>query len=203
MLTIYGSPQSSAGRCFWCLEEAGVEYSAKSIDFRAGEHKSEAFLKVNPNGKVPALTDGDFTIWESLAISNYIAEAYKPTLLGDNVQERGLVSQWSIWSVADLQHPLIQAFIQMVFVPEPKRDQSNIDKAFEKLPPLLNTLERSLEGLSFLVAERFTLADLNVSFVVGICDDVKFDLSEYKNINAWRERIEAREGTQKYRALCK
>lgn len=203
MLTIYGSPKSSSGRCFWCLEEAGVEYTAQPIDFRAGEHKSEAFLKVNPNGKVPALTDGDFTIWESLAINNYIAEAYKPELLGNSAQERGLVSQWSIWSVADLQVPMIQAFIQLVFVPEPRRDDEVIKAAFEKLPAMLNTLESALEGKEYLVADRFTLADLNTAFVVAICDDIKFDLGEYGNIKQWRERITQREATQRYKALCK
>lgn len=203
MLTIYGSPKSSAGRCFWCLEETGVEYSAKSIDFSAGEHKAVDFLKVNPNGKVPALVDGDFTIWESLAINNYIAEAYKPELLGSTVQERGLVSQWSIWSVADLQAPLIQAFIQLVFVPEPKRDASIIEKSFEKLPPLLSTLNNSLADKTYLVAERFTLADLNTSFVVAICDAVKFDLAEYTHIQQWLERIAEQDSSKRYMALCK
>lgn len=203
MITIYGSPQSSAGRCFWCLEEAGVEYTAKSIDFRKGEHKSAEFMKVNPNGKVPALTDGDFTIWESLAINNYIAEAYKPELLGNTVQERALVSQWSIWSVADLQAPMIQAFIQLVFVPEEKRNQRIIDSAFEKLPTLLSTLENSLADRNFLVADRFTLADLNAAFVVSICDEIKFDLADFSNINQWRARIDEREETQRYKAVCK
>ena len=203
MVTIYGSPKSSAGRCFWCLEEAGVAYEAKSIDFRAGEHKAEAFLKINPNGKVPALTDGDFIIWESLAINNYVADAYKPELLGTSAQERGLVSQWSIWSVADLQVPMIDAFIQLVFVPEERRDAEVIKTAFEKLPALLNTLETGLEGKVFLVGDTFTLADLNAAFVVGICDDIKFDLAAYGNINQWRTRITEREGTQRYKALCK
>lgn len=202
MLTIYGSPKSSAGRCFWCLEEAGVAYETKSIDFRAKEHKSEAFLKVNPNGKVPALLDGDFTIWESVAINNYIADAYKPELLGLTAKERGLISQWSIWSVADLQDPLIKVFIQLVFVPEPKRDEAIITQSLEKLPSILSSLEQSLEGKQYLVGDRFTLADLNVAFVVGICDDIKFDLSAYTNINQWRNRIAEREGTKRYKALC-
>ena len=202
MLTIYGSPKSSAGRCFWCLEEAGVAYETKSIDFRAKEHKSEAFLKVNPNGKVPALLDDDFTIWESVAINNYIADAYKPELLGLTAKERGLISQWSIWSVADLQDPLIKVFIQLVFVPEPKRDETIITQSLEKLPAILSSLEKSLEDKQYLVGDRFTLADLNVVFVVGICDDIKFDLSAYSNIGQWRNRIAEREGTKRYKALC-
>ncbi|SIS74196.1 glutathione S-transferase family protein [Neptunomonas antarctica] len=202
MITIYGSPKSSAGRCFWCLEEAGVEYKNQSIDFKAGEHKSEEFLKINRNGKIPALQDGDFTIWESLAISNYIADAYKPELLGTTAQERGLVSQWSIWSVADLQVPMIDAFIQLVFVPEPHRNAEIIKKSFEKLPAMLSSLETELEGKDYLVSNKFTLADLNVSFVVGICDDIKFDLAPYNNINQWRARLAERDGTKRYKALC-
>lgn len=202
MITIYGSPKSSAGRCFWCLEESGVPYETKTIDFKAGEHKSEEFLKINRNGKVPALQDGDFTIWESLAINNYIADAYKPELLGTTPQERGLVSQWSIWSVADLQVPMIDAFIQLVFVPEPHRNADVIAKAFEKLPVMLASLDAELEGNDFLVANRFTLADLNVSFVVSICDDIKFNLDAYNNINQWRARIAERAGLQRYKALC-
>lgn len=202
MITIYGSPATSAGRCFWCLEEAGVAYEAKTVDFRAGEHKSEAFLKVNPNGKVPALTDGDFTLWESVAINNYIADAYKPELLGNGVQARGLVSQWSIWSVAELQAPMIQAFIQLVFVPEERRSQQVIDQSFAKLPGLMDTLEAALEGKTYLVGDDFTLADLNTAFVVAISDAIRFDLSAYPNITAWRARLAQREGAKRYEALC-
>ena len=64
MISIYGSPKSSSGRCFWALEEVGQAYEAKSINFKENEHKSEEFLKINPNGKVPALIDGDYTVWE-------------------------------------------------------------------------------------------------------------------------------------------
>jgi len=98
---------------------------------------------------------------------------------------------------------MIQAFIQLVFVPEERRNAEVIKAAFEKLPAMLNTLENALESKEYLVADRFTLADLNTAFVVAICDDIKFDLAEYGNINQWRERIAQREATQRYKALCK
>ncbi len=82
MITIYGSPRSSSGRCFWCLEEVGETYNAKPLNFKEKEHKSPAYLKINPNGKAPTLTDDDFVIWESIAINFYLAETYKPELLG-------------------------------------------------------------------------------------------------------------------------
>ncbi len=201
MITIYGSPKSSAGRCIWCLEEVGVAYTPKSIDFQAGEHKAEPFITLNPNGKVPALVDDDFTIWESVAINSYLAEAYKPELLGEGARARGLVAQWSIWSVTELQPPLIQAFIQIVFVPPARRDQGVIDKSFEQLPGRLRPLELALAEHNYLVGGGFTLADLNAAFVVDLCDSVGFALNDFPNINAWRARIAERQAFQRFDAL--
>ena len=73
MISIYGSPRSSAGRCVWAAEEAGVAYEVKAVDMRNQEHKSAEFLKLNPNGKVPAMKDGDISLFESMAINFYIA----------------------------------------------------------------------------------------------------------------------------------
>lgn len=202
MISIYGSPQSSAGRCFWCLEEVGVPYQHKSISFKDQEHKSAEFLAVNPNGKVPALVDGDFTIWESMAINFYLAEAYKPELLGKNPKENGLVHQWSIWSIADLQPPLIAAFIQLIFVTEERRDHNLIKKSLEKLPAMLATLNKTLESHSFLLGDTFTLADLNVSTVVAICDQVDVKLSDYPAIMTWRQKLAQRDSFKRYQALA-
>ncbi len=203
MITIYGSPKSSAGRCFWCLEEVEATYQNKAIDFRAQEHKSADFLKINPNGKVPALTDGEFTIWESMAINFYLADAYRPSLLGKEVHDRGLVQQWSIWSLAELQVPLIDIFIQLVFVPEDKRDLKVIEKSKGKMPSLLNTLDAELENRKFLVADDFTLADLNVASVVSICHHINYELSDYENITSWLARMSERPAFQKYQELMK
>ena len=81
MITLYGSARSSAGRCLWCLEETGVAYENKNVDMRTKEHQSEAFLKINPNGKVPAMVDGETKLFESMAINFYLADKYKPELL--------------------------------------------------------------------------------------------------------------------------
>jgi len=201
MISIYGSPRSSSGRCFWTLEEIGVEYVAKSLDFKEKEHKSEVFLNVNPNGKVPALTDGDYVIWESMAINMYLAEAYKPELLGNNPKERGHVYQWSIWAIGDLQTPLIDIFIQMVFVPEERRDMEKVDKAKAKLPALLTMLDNALNKSDYLLGDHFSLADLNTMSVVQICDHLKYELNDYKNILKWKKTISERDGFIKYSKL--
>jgi len=203
MITIYGSPNSSAGRCFWCLEEVGAKYEIKPINFREQEHKSPAYLKINPNGKVPALTDGDFSIWESMAINFYLGETYRPELLGKDAKTRGLIQQWSFWALAELQVPIIEIFIQLVFVPEEKRVATVIEKAQAKLPGLLSILETSLNNKRFLVGDEFSLADLNVASVVLICLAIKYDLSIYGNISNWLANISSRPAFKKYQEMRK
>jgi glutathione S-transferase len=202
MITIYGSPKSSAGRCFWTLEETGITYENKPIDFRAKEHKSEEFLKINPNGKVPVLTDGDYTIWESMGINLYVAEKYKPELMGLTPEQRGHVYQWSIWSIGDLQTPLIDIFIQLIFVPEDRRDLDKIEKAKAKLPDLLNIMEMALSKTKFLAGDEFTMADLNTASVIHICESIDYDIKDFKNINTWLSSINDRKAFQSYKALC-
>ena len=202
MINIYGSPRSSSGRCFWCLEEIGETYEAKPLNFKEKEHKSPTYLKINPNGKVPTLTDDDFVIWESIAINFYLAETYKPELLGLDNKQHGLVQQWSLWGIAELQPPIIDIFIQLIFVPEERRDSGIIEKAMAKIPGLLKVLNDALEGKNYLVGNDFTLADLNVASIASLCLEIKFDLTAYKNIQTWLIQISERPAFKKYQKLC-
>jgi len=201
MITLYGSTRSSAGRCVWLLEEIGVPYTLKEVDMRNKEHKSAEFLKINPNGKVPAMVDGDLTLFESMAINFYLAEAYKKELLGKTAAEKGLVHQWSYWSIAELQNPMIQVFIQKVFVPAERRDDKVIEENLNQLPPLMTVLNNALEGKKYLVGNEFTLADLNTASVIGIAHAIGLDMKPYSNINAWLGAIADRPSFQKYMGM--
>ena len=192
MIRIYGSPRSSAGRCYLVLEELGLEYETAPLDMMgAREHKSESFLKLNPNGKVPCLVDGDFVIWESLAINHFLADKYRPALLGQTPESRGLVHQWSLWAFTELQPPMVEMLIQLVFTPEEKRDAAVIAKAREKVPPLLNILDAALGNRHFLVGASLTLADLNVASIVNMTAMLKIPTSGYANMSRWFEEIKS------------
>jgi glutathione S-transferase len=203
MITLYGSPRSSAGRCFWTLEEAGVPYTLKEVDMRNKEHKSAEFLKINPMGKVPALVDGDLTLFESMAINYYVADTYKKELLGTTPAERGLAMQWSFWATSELQGPIIEIFIQKVFMPDDKRDNNVIESNLKKLPELLNVLNTSLAGKKYLIGDHFTIADINTASVVSICPMIGVDLQTYPNIQGWLGAISDRPAYQKYQAMRK
>jgi glutathione S-transferase len=202
MIKIYGSPRSSAGRCFLVLEELGLPYETPPFNImERKDHKSAEFLKLNPNGKVPCLVDGDFVIWESMAINHYLVDKYRPAFLGTTPEERGLSQQWSLWTLSELQPPMVDIIVQMMFVPEDRRDLKVVEKAREKVPPLLDILERQLEGREWLVGHSFLLVDLNVASVVNIAQTLKIDLEKYKHLTAWFSRIKARPSFRKFAEL--
>jgi glutathione S-transferase len=203
MITLYGSPRSSAGRCIWALEEAGVPFTQKDVDMKNKEHKSPEFLKINPMGKIPAMVDGDIALFESMAINYYIADNYKKELLGTNALEKGLSMQWSFWATSELQPPIIEVFIQKVFVPEDKRDHNVIEKNLNKLPELLNVLNNSLADKKYLAGNQFTIGDINTATVVSICPMMGVDLGAYPNIKSWLGTISERPAFQKYQGLRK
>lgn len=201
MITIYGPARSSGGRCFWLLEELGLAYENKPVDLMKKENRDEWFLKINPNGKVPALTDNGFTVFESMAINNYLCDKYRPDFLGKTPEERAVTSQWSFWAATELQGPLIQVFIQKLFVPEGRKDLKAIAENEAMIPGLLSVLENSLSERKYLNGNEFTLADLNLASVVSITHPIGFDMKPYNNINNWLRAISERPSFRKYMEL--
>ncbi len=197
MISLYGSPRSSAGRCFWCLEEVGVPYQCVAIDMKNKEHKSASFLKINPNGKVPVLVDGDMQLFESMAINFYLAEKYKPSLLGTSIAEKALNYQWSFWAIAELQDPMIQILIQKLFVPEAQRDHKVIEKNFSLLPALFKVLEEGVAQRKYLAGNEFTLADINVASVAQLAPMIEFDLSPFPSVRQWLAVLSDRPAAKK------
>ena len=197
MIKIYGSVRSSAARCFWALEEAGVAYETQEVNFKEREHKSEWYMKLNPNGKVPTLVDGDFVLWESCAINDYLAEKYKPELLGTTVEEKALIRQWTYWS---LLH--VQKYVDVVlyFNMFQTGTQKAADKARADVVPFLTVLENHLTAKNYMVGEKFTLADLNLATIINTAMSVQIDLASFPQISRWMGAMHTRPAMMKVMA---
>src|SRR5437868_2922509 len=85
-------------------EHCGSPVELVDVDLGGGEQRGDPYRAINPNGLVPALVDGDFTLWESNAIMQYLAEkAGNRTLWPDDARGRADVSRWQLWDVGKLQ----------------------------------------------------------------------------------------------------
>jgi glutathione S-transferase len=107
----YGRMSGNSARAVFGLTEAGVPYRAHVVDTKAGENKSPAYLAVNPMGKIPALADGDFKLWESNAINWYAAEKSSPAhLLPASPEGRADVQRWLFFQSAHVSPACIPVF---------------------------------------------------------------------------------------------
>ena len=197
MVTLYGPAMSSARRCLWALHEIGVPFVNAPVDMQNKEHKSPAFMAMNPNGKVPILVDGDVTMWESLAITTYLVDKYKPEWFGTTPEARATVHQWSFWAAVNLATAL-DVLSHQAWRKTP--DDALTDAARQEAFRAFLILDSALAGKDYLVNNTFGLADLNVAGVAMTADFVKFDLSGTPNVAAYLARCADRDGYKKLTA---
>jgi len=199
-IKIFGIPGSRADRSLWAIEETGIEYEHIKTNF-GEESKSTEYLDVNPNGRIPALIDGDLKLCESMAINLYLAKHYAPDLYPNNPKDEAIAHQWSIWGISEIEPLQMQIVVQKFFVPKEKRDQSVIDNATKGLKRPLTVLDQSLQDKEYLLGDQFSIADLNVASVMLLLVAVKTDLSAFENVAAWIDRCHARPALGRARAL--
>ncbi|KAK9733649.1 hypothetical protein RND81_04G081500 [Saponaria officinalis] len=169
VVKLYGAHMSTCtARAMICLEEKQVEYELVPINLFDAQHKLPSFLSMNPFGQIPALEDDDLTIFESRAITAYIAEKYKNNnstnlLRQEDIKESTLVKVW-MEVEAQRYEPIIRPITFQFFVAPlfgKKTDQNIIDQNLEKLGKILDVYEKKLRCTKYLAGDYYTLADLH------------------------------------------
>jgi glutathione S-transferase len=179
------------------LEELGVPYENVPVSF-AGDAQKPEYLAKNPNGRIPTLEDDDgLVVWESMAINLHLAEKYDRGFRPRSTAERAHVVQWSFWGMTEIEPGLIDAFLHRVMLPEAQRSKAAADAGEQKIQRPLGVLDRTLSGRSWLVGDRFTVADLNVASVLGVALLAQVDLAKYPNVQRWLSACMQRPAAQK------
>ena len=156
-LRIYGVARTRAFRALWIAKELGLDYEHIPTEIgQAGARKPE-YLAINPNGRLPAIDDGGFTLWESLAITLYLAKKhgrlYPTTLEGE-----AKAWQWSLWSVQEVDRGVNIWSLHAVRLPPEDRDPQRLAEALKVLAPPFKVLDGALDGRSYLLGDAFTVA---------------------------------------------
>jgi glutathione S-transferase len=199
MIQIYGVPLSRAFRPLWMLEELGVPYENVPTNFATGETRRPEFLKLNPNGHVPVLVDGDVTLFESMAINLYLARKYDGDkgLWPRGTADEGRAYQWSFWVMTEVEEPLLTYLFNVALLPPDKRDAEKAADAASRLAKPLAVLNDALAGRDWLVGSGFGVADLNVAAVLAWARMSRLDLLSWPNVAAWLGRCLDRPAARK------
>ncbi|KAE8665467.1 Glutathione S-transferase [Hibiscus syriacus] len=211
-IKVHGSPLSTATqRVLACLYEKGVDFQFVPINMAAGEQKSDNFLALNPFGQVPAFEDGDLKLFESRAITHYVAHEYtgKGTQLlitGSN-KEAAVLTLWQEVEAQQFNSPSSTLAWELFYKPffGQATDAAKVEENEAKLGKVLDVYETRLSQSKYLASGHFTLADLyhlpNIQCLLST--PAKKLLESRPHIDAWVKDITARPAWSKVLAMQK
>lgn len=195
-LRIYGIARTRAFRALWIAEELGLAYEHFPIEIGDAGAGSAEFRKINPNGRLPFIEDGSFVLFESLAITFYLAKKHSNGRLYPGALEaEARALQWSFWAIAGVNIWSLHA----VRLPESERDAVKREEALNVIAKPFRILDAAVAQQPYLLGDAFTVADLNVAAVISRAVDM--DLSAVPNLKAWLTRCLDRRAAQKVLAL--
>jgi len=190
-IKIYGPAASRAARALWIAHELDIPFEHIAMEMK--NLKTPEYLKVNPNGKVPTLVDGDFKLFESMAINIYLAAKHgKDGFYPSSLEDQAICLQWSFWGMTEVEKPLLTILIDMFMTPPDKRRPEAVAEAQRTLPKPFAVLDGALEGREYLLGSTFTVADLNLASICSWSKPIKFDYGPFPNVGKWLDRCLSR-----------
>jgi glutathione S-transferase len=181
---------SNVQKVLWCLAELGKPYQREDYGGPFGGTSELHYLRLNPNGKVPTLIDGDVAIWESNTIVRYLCNKFGPTLLypGDFL-ERALAERWMDWQLATLAEALLPMYRALV---REHANPADVEPARERTARLLEILDGALTGRRYLNGAELTVADIAVGPLVYRWYELRIRREDTPNLLAYYERLARR-----------
>ena len=178
------------------VHHLNIEAEIIGKDIMSGELGAEDFLALNPNGKVPTLVDGDFKLWESNAIMQYLADkSSDDTFFPKNGIERIEIIKWQFWESLHFNKSVGTICWETVAKPlmslgDP--DSNIIEGAMEDFHFFANILNNQLENRKFITGDVVTLADFSVGSLSALVlhPDSQIPLEKYPRLKNWYQRLE-------------
>jgi glutathione S-transferase len=166
------------------------------LDLTKQEQKSAQYLKLNPNGKVPVLQDGEFVLWETHAILTYIAASRPQSqLLPTDVKERADVDRWLFWKSSHLAPAIGKIAFERLLKPRfnlGAPDEKIVAQGFTELEQFGAVLDAHLAVHPYVANTRLSVADFALAVSFSLREPAQIDISKWKNIQGWLARIESR-----------
>ena len=192
-LDLYTSPTPNGYKVSVTLEELGVPYAVHTIDLSAGDQKTPEFLAISPNGRIPAIVDDGFSIFESGAILVYLAEK-TGQLLPSDVHGRSTVMQWLMFQMGGVGPMMGQANVFFRYFPETV--QPAIDRYHGEVRRLFGVLDTRLADNEYLAGD-FSIADIANWCWVRTHNWSGVDIDGLDHLARWKHTLAERPACQR------
>ena len=191
-MKVYFAPQSRAVRTVWLLEEIGVDYELVRFSLGQKEMRSPEYIKVNPNGRVPTVVDGNVVITESTAIAQYLGAKYAPELTPNSDADNfATYLQWLNYAEGMIMPPINNYVVETILLPPERRNEEIAERSLKLLNRTLSAVEGHMGDREY-IAGSFTVADTITGHAVIMSRRLGADFSERPNLIAYADRLESR-----------
>ena len=191
-MKVYFAPSSRAVRTVWLLEEIGQTYELERFTLGQKEMRGPEYTRINPNGRVPTLIDGDTMISESTAIAQYLGAKYAPQLTpGPDAPNFAMYLQWLHYAEGMIMPPINNYVVETILLPPDRRNPEMAARALKLLNRVLGAAEAHMEDRAFIAGD-FTVADTITGHAVIMSRRLGADFRHCPNLSACADRLEAR-----------
>jgi glutathione S-transferase len=194
MLKIWGRKNSiNVQKVMWTVHEIGLKHERIDAGMAFGRTKEPEYLRMNPNGLVPVVQDGDLTLWESNAIVRYLAARYSEgNLWSKDPAHRAEADKWMDWMTTTINAAIGPIFIGLVRTPPEQRDAKAIEAARLKSIDLIKILDAHLAGRPFVAGAALTMGDIAMGCFVNRWYALPIERPSTPNVAAYLERLKQR-----------
>ncbi|NQZ96933.1 MAG: glutathione S-transferase N-terminal domain-containing protein [Myxococcales bacterium] len=193
MIELYTAATPNGWKITIMLEECGIPYTVHAVDLARGEQREAWFLEISPNGRIPAIRDGDQSLFESGAILHYLAET-SGRFLPTEPQRRWEVLQWLHWQMGGVGPMVGQSISFNRYIEE--RVPYAIERYGRESRRLFEVLERRLEGREY-VCDEVSIADFALYPWVRAHKWARVSIDGLDNLSAWLKRMRSRPGVER------
>jgi glutathione S-transferase len=200
-------PSPRAFKVMVIANHLGLDTTIRFLDIVKGAQKTPEYSALNPNLRMPTLKDGDYVLWESGAIAQYLA-GKKPEsgLLPRDERGRLDVTRWQFWDVCHWDPTcavyIFENIVKPIVLKSGQPDQAAIAKAGENFHRAAKVLEDQLKGRKFITGETLTLADFSIGACMNLAEMAQYPMAQYGEIKRWYASLRAMPSWQKTLGRC-
>jgi glutathione S-transferase len=194
MIKVWGRKNSSnVQKVMWAIGELGVAHERVDIGGPFGGNREAAYLAINPNGLIPAMQDGDLTLWESNAILRYLAAVYGiGRLQPADVRAAAICGQWMDWQLTVVAPAITPAFLGLIRTPPAQRDDAAIAASQAKTIEAMTMLDARLGASRHVAGSDFTMADIPLGVMTFRYWQLVPHHPAHPNLKRWYDAIATR-----------
>ena len=200
MLKIWGRATSSnVQKVLWCCSELGIPFERVDLGGPFGGNNDPEYRRLNPNGLVPTIQDGDLILWESNTICRYLATTHGRGQGGERLypsepEARALVERWMDWQLSTVGGPMGQLLFGLIRTRPEQRDPAAIEAARRRALEAWTIVDETLKGRTYLAGSALTLAEIVLGTLVYRWHAFPIERPPLDNLRAWYERLRENAG---------